>query len=94
LRIEELLIGASHRDPGHLAVQGGLVLPKRMAFGHQACGSCEACAAVLRRHSRHRQSPLSVGIGSRAVSSAHQHDPDSVQVNSVPHREQATCREG
>ena len=33
------------------------------------------------------------GIGSRAVSSAHQHGPARLQVNSVPHREQARRRE-
>jgi hypothetical protein len=60
----------------------------------QARGSREGCAAALRRHSRHRQSSLSVGIGSRAVSSLHQQGPVSVQVNSVPHREQAICRDG
>jgi hypothetical protein len=35
------------------------------------------------------------GIGSRAVSSAHQHDPDNrLQVNSVPQPEQARRRDG
>jgi hypothetical protein len=54
----------------------------------------EICAAVLRKHSRHRQSSLSsAGIGSRAVSSAHQQEPARLQVNSVPHREQASRRE-
>jgi hypothetical protein len=54
-----------------------------------------ACAAALRRHSRHRQSPPSIGIGSRAVSSAHQHAPSGLQVNTVPHAEQAMrCDEG
>jgi len=54
----------------------------------------ETWAAALRKQSRHRQSPSSVGIGSRAVSSAHQHGPDRLQVNSVPQPEQARRREG
>ena len=56
-------------------------------------GSAPASAA-LRRQSRHRQSsPSSTGIGSRAVSSAHQHGPARLQVNSVPHLEQARRRD-
>jgi hypothetical protein len=51
------------------------------------------CAAALRRQSRHRQSPPSTGIGSRAVSSAHQHAPSGLQVNTVPQAEQARRRE-
>jgi hypothetical protein len=51
-------------------------------------------SAIFRKQSRHRQSPPSVGIGSRAVSSAHQHGPDRLQVNSVPQPEQARRREG
>jgi hypothetical protein len=39
------------------------------------------------------QSSPSTGIGSRAVSSAHQQPPAGLQVNSVPHREQASRRE-
>jgi hypothetical protein len=54
----------------------------------------EIFPAALRRHSRHRQSSPSSGIGRRAVSSAHQHEPARLQVNSVPHREQARRREG
>jgi hypothetical protein len=54
----------------------------------------ETCAAALRKQSRHRQSLPSTGIGSRAVSSAHQHGPDRLQVNSVPQPEQARRREG
>jgi hypothetical protein len=50
--------------------------------------------AIFRRQSRHRQSPPSAGIGSRAVSSAHQHGPDRLQVNSVPQPEQARRRDG
>jgi hypothetical protein len=51
-------------------------------------------AAALRKQSRHRQSPPSAGIGSRTVSSAHQHGPARLQVNSVPQPEQASRREG
>src|ERR1019366_187272 len=36
---------------------------------------------------------LAIGIGSRAVSSAHQHGPAGLQVNSVPQPEQARRRE-
>jgi hypothetical protein len=50
--------------------------------------------AILRKQSRHRQSPPSAGIGSRAVSSAHQHGPERLQVNSVPQPEQARRRDG
>jgi hypothetical protein len=53
----------------------------------------DACSAALRKQSRHRQSPSSSGIGSRAVSSAHQHGPARLQLNSVPHPEQARRRE-
>jgi hypothetical protein len=55
--------------------------------------SAERCAAALRKQSRHRQLPPSVGIGNRAVSSAHQHGPAGLQVNSVPQPEQARRRE-
>jgi len=55
-----------------------------------ACGNKPA---IFLKHSRHRQSPLSAGIGSRTVSSAHQHGPDRLQVNSVPQPEQARRRE-
>ncbi|MDE2067751.1 MAG: hypothetical protein KGK01_14845 [Bradyrhizobium sp.] len=48
--------------------------------------------AILRRHSRHRQSPPSVGIGSFAVSSVHQQLPESSQMNSVPQPEQTRRR--
>jgi hypothetical protein len=51
-------------------------------------------SAIFRRQSRHRQSLSSAGIGSRAVSSAHQHGPDRLQVNSVPQPEQARRRDG
>ena len=54
----------------------------------------ETCATALRKQSRHRQSPPSDGIGSRAFSSAHQHCPDRLQVNSAPQPEQARRREG
>jgi hypothetical protein len=54
-----------------------------------------ALAAIFRRQSRHRQSPPpSAGIGSRAVSSAHQQVPDRLQLNSVPQPEQASRRAG
>ena len=49
--------------------------------------------AIFRKQSRHRQSLPSTGIGRRAVSSAHQHGPDRLQVNSVPQPEQARRRE-
>jgi hypothetical protein len=52
-----------------------------------------AATAAFRRQSRHRQSPPSSGIGSRAASSAHQHGPARLQVNSVPHCAQARRRE-
>jgi len=48
---------------------------------------------IFRRQSRHRQSPPSTGIGSRAVSSAHQHGPAGRQVNSIPQAEQARRRD-
>jgi hypothetical protein len=49
-------------------------------------------SAALRKHSRHRQSSPSTGIGSRAVSVAHQQTPPGLQANSVPQREQARRR--
>jgi hypothetical protein len=55
-------------------------------------GSASA-AAAFRKQSRHRQSLSSRGIGSRTVSSAHQHGPAKPQVNSVPQPEQASRRE-
>jgi hypothetical protein len=56
--------------------------------------SIECASAIFRKQSRHRQSLPSTGIGNRAVSSAHQHGPDRLQVNSVPQPEQARRREG
>jgi hypothetical protein len=56
-------------------------------------GECDASDAIFRKHSRHRQSPPSTGIGSRTVSSAHQQGPDRLQVNSVPQPAQARRRE-
>jgi hypothetical protein len=53
-----------------------------------------ASPAIFRKQSRHRQSLPSAGIGSRAVSSAHQHGPDRLQVNSVPQAEQTRRRDG
>jgi hypothetical protein len=49
-------------------------------------------AAAFRRQSRHRQSPPWAGIGSRAISSAHQQFPDRSHPNSVPHPEQISRR--
>jgi hypothetical protein len=51
-----------------------------------------AFSAIFRKQSRHRQSSLATGIGNFAVSSAHQHDPDRLQLNSVPQPEQARRR--
>jgi hypothetical protein len=65
-----------------------------MTMIDQDCGLSANCAAFFRKHSRHRQSPPSDGIGKRAISSAHQHGPARLQVNSVPHPEQARRREG
>ena len=59
---------------------------------NQDAGVLEGCPAALRKQSRHRQSSPWTGIGRRAVSSAHQHGPARLQVNSVPHREQARRR--
>jgi len=53
----------------------------------------DAPLAILRKQSRHRQSPPSAGIGSFAVSSAHQHWSERSQENSVPQAEQAMRRE-
>jgi hypothetical protein len=53
------------------------------------CGA----SAIFRKHSGHRQSPPSTGIGSRTVSSAHQQGPDRLQENSVPQPAQARRRE-
>jgi len=61
--------------------------------GHDVVGYVkESTSAAFRRQSRHRQSLPSAGIGSRAVSSAHQHGPDRLQVNSVPQPAQASRR--
>ena len=49
-----------------------------------------AIPAASRRQFRHRQSSPLIGIGSRTDSSLHQQGPESVQVNSVPQREQTT----
>jgi hypothetical protein len=49
-------------------------------------------AAALRKHSGQRQSAAPVGIGSRAVSAAHQQSFDNPHENSVPHWEQASRR--
>jgi hypothetical protein len=50
------------------------------------------CSAIFRKHSRHRQSSPSTGIGKRAVSSLHQQSPSGSQENPVPQREQARRR--
>jgi hypothetical protein len=52
----------------------------------------DAAFAILRKQSRHRQSPPAVGIGNFAVSSMHQHAPDKSHENSVPQAEQASWR--
>jgi hypothetical protein len=58
----------------------------------QETGLLVASPAIFRKHSRHRQSPPSAGIG-RTVSSAHQHGPARLQVNSAPQPAQVSCRE-
>src|SRR5258707_2972900 len=65
----------------------------RIRQNHKA-SLASALATIFRRQSRHRQSPPSDGIGNRATSSAHQHDPARPQVNSVPQPEQASRRDG
>jgi hypothetical protein len=63
-------------------------------ISNQHTGLLEGCPAAFRKQSRHRQSSAaSTGIGRRAVSSAHQHGPARLQVNSVPHPEQARRRD-
>jgi hypothetical protein len=52
------------------------------------------CSASLRKQSGQRQSLPSAGIGRRNASSEHQHGPDKLQLNSVPHLAQARRREG
>jgi hypothetical protein len=64
-----------------------------MTWKRPAAYSTGCTFAALRKQFRHRQSSPSTGIGSRAVSSAHQHGPAGLQVNSVPHPEQARRRE-
>ncbi|MBR0719000.1 hypothetical protein JQ632_34310 [Bradyrhizobium liaoningense] len=63
-----------------------------LALGAPLHQEADSPAAALRRHSRHRQSSPSAGIGSFAVSSAHQQSPDSEQPNSAPQREHVTLR--
>jgi hypothetical protein len=48
----------------------------------------------LRRQAGHRQSAPSSGIGSRIVSSLHQHAPSGLQPKAVPQAEQLIVREG
>jgi hypothetical protein len=63
------------------------------AFGRLHYVDDEARAdAAFRKHSRHRQSPPSAGIGRRAVSASHQHSPDRLHENSVPQPEQVRRR--
>jgi hypothetical protein len=50
------------------------------------------CSANFRKHAGHRQSPPSVGIGRRKLSSEHQQGPPSVHENSVPQVAQARRR--
>jgi len=64
-----------------------------MSRRHRCYGSGRSEPAAARKQSRHRQSSPSIGIGRRAVSSAHQHGPARLQVNSVPQREQRRRRE-
>jgi hypothetical protein len=52
-----------------------------------------AFAAIFCKQSRHRQSSPSLGIGNRNVSSAHQHGPAGLQMNSVPQAEQLRRRD-
>jgi hypothetical protein len=75
----------------------GRVRPARKGAFSRMCGrrdhgDVDERAAAFRRQSRQRQSPPRVGIGSRAVSSAHQQFPDRSQPNSVPHPEQTSRR--
>jgi hypothetical protein len=66
---------------------------RRPGFRYAQSGLRElAPSAILRKQSRHRQSPPSAGIGSFAVSSAHQQAPERSQENSVPQAEQARRR--
>ena len=57
-------------------------------------GAAPDCPATSRKQSRHRQSPPSDGIGRRNNSSAHQHGPDRLQVNSVPQRSAGEAARG
>jgi hypothetical protein len=76
------------RIPGFHFVQSGL----RNFVAYAPRNDGDAALAILRRQSRHRQSPPSIGIGSFAVSSAHQQLPETSQENSVPQAEQARRR--
>jgi hypothetical protein len=49
-------------------------------------------SASARRQFTHRQSSPLTGIGSLAVSAAHQHPPDRSQENAVPQRGQVNAR--
>jgi hypothetical protein len=50
------------------------------------------CSAAFRKHTGHKQSSPAAGIGSRNVSSLHQHDPAGSQSNALPQREQTNRR--
>ena len=71
---------------------------KRRAHAMEMVGTLSLCSpydtavAAFRKHSRHKQSSPFTGIGSLAVSSAHQQLPERSQPNSAPHREQARRR--
>jgi hypothetical protein len=74
-------------------VRGAILRDAARRAAPQDEGFARGTDAIFLKHSRHRQSPPSTGIGSRIVSSAHQHGPDRLQVNSTPHPEQARRRE-
>jgi hypothetical protein len=80
-----------HNEPPRLVLDQEMTGP---ATKRSAAHSAKfAFVAALRRQSRHRQSSPPTGIGRRLVSSAHQHGPARLQMNSVPHRQQARRRE-
>jgi len=94
-------------EPGPIAVRNGPRISSAPLRPAQHPGNAEirirqnheaslasALATIFRKQSRHRQSPPSSGIGNRATSSAHQHAPARLQVNSVPQPEQASRRDG
>ena len=76
-----------HRRCCRAAISAMIEVPGRLAIYFTVPAS-----AALRRHSRHRQSSPSTGIGSFAASSAHQQVPERSHANSVPQRAQARRR--